>query len=419
MLLINTYDTGGAAKACFRLHEGLLKQGISSKLLILFSKKDYPHESNIAVYGREFPYHYKKPNILKRIAIRAGMGKHTEKIRREIENIPKNQSEIFSEPYSNYDFTQHPWYKEADLINLHWVSGFLDYSFFDKNTKPVIWTLHDMNAFTGGCHYSKGCDKFTDSCDYCHYLKTTSNPEYTKTLLNYKKKYLSEYNLQIVSPSEWLRKKSSESMLFNQFNHTLIPYGIDTTVFKPYSKGESRKELGLPANKKILLFVAERVENPRKGSAFIFDLVNKLQANKDIILCAVGKPPMASFENLISLGEIKSEVLLAKIYSAADVLLVPSLEDNLPNTPVESILCGTPVIAFRIGGLTDIITNGENGYLCDGISSDELLNKVNFFLNNGVANTPNKISQSAVLKYNISISVKRYNDLYTEVLNGN
>ena len=421
VLLINTYDSGGAAKACMRLHEGLLKQGVSSKLLILFSKNNYPTESNIAVFGKEFPYKYRKPGILEKIAIKAGKGKQTERIRREIEDLIPMPLETFSEPYSSYDITMHPWYKETDIIHFHWVSGFLDYSFFIKNKKPVVWTLHDMNPFTGGCHYSGGCKKFTNSCDYCHYLKTTSSPTYTNKLLDYKKENTSSIpQLKIVSPSHWLTQESQNSSLFKQLDHFTIPNGIDSGVFKPFSKAEARKILSLPLDKKILLFVAERIENIRKGNEFISNTLEALKNNKDVVMCSVGESfSTTHYENLIPFGKIQDERKLAMIYSAANVLLVPSTEDNLPNTPLESILCGTPVIAFPIGGLPDIITNGENGYLCDNISSDELLNKVNLFLQKGVQHLSNEIRESGVKKYDISVSAKRYIDLYQEVLKGN
>ncbi len=418
ILLINTYDKGGAAKACMRLHQGLLKQGISSRLLILFSKNEYPENGNIRVFSKEFPYVYKKPDLLKRAAIKAGMGKATETVRREIEALTPAILEAFSEPYSAYDFTQHPWYKEADIIHLHWAAGFLDYSFFQKNHKPVVWTLHDMNPFTGGCHYSGGCDKFIESCSYCHYLKTTSNPAYTNKLHNYKSKHLTQSTpLHVVPLSNWMADCVKKSSLFGAYKQTIIPNGIDSNIFKLYPKQEARKELGIPPDKKVLLFVAERIDNKRKGNNYIMEAAEVLSENNNVVMCSVGKTSEGNSKpNFISLGEIQSEEKLAKIYSAADALLIPSTEDNLPNTALESVLCGTPVIAFPIGGLPDIIEEGKNGYLSTDISTRSLVDKINLFLEKGVQLSSSQIRDEAIAKYDLPVSTKRYIDLYQNIL---
>jgi glycosyltransferase involved in cell wall biosynthesis len=418
ILLINTYDKGGAAKACIRLHEGLLRHGISSRLLILFSKNEYPENGNIRVFSKEFPYVYKKPGLLKRAAIKAGMGKATEKVRREIETLIPGSLEAFSEPYSVCDFTQHPWYKEADIVHLHWASGFIDFSFFQKNDKPVVWTLHDMNPFTGGCHYSGGCDKYIESCSFCHYLKTTSNPAYTNKLHSYKSKHLTQNTpLHIVPLSNWMADCVKKSSLFGRYRQTIIPNGIDSNVFKPYPKQEVRKELGIPSDKKVLLFVAERIENQRKGSAYIVEAAKALGENNNIVMCSVGKSSEGNSKpNFISLGEIESEEKLAKIYSAADVLLIPSIEDNLPNTALESVLCGTPVIAFPIGGLPDIIEEGKNGYLASETNTKALVDKINLFLEKGVQLSSSQIRDEAIAKYDLPVSAKRYMTLYQNIL---
>jgi len=417
ILLINTYDKGGAAKACMRLYEGLLQQGIDARLLILFSKKSYPENGKIAVFSKQFPYMYEKPNLLKRFALKAGMGKKTERIKKEIEHIPKSQLELFTYPYTNYDITLHPWYKESDIINLHWTSGFLDYSFFSKNLKPVIWTLHDMNAFTGGCHYSQECYKFMEDCASCHYLRNTINPNFARKLFKYKNHHLNNVPyLHIACPSQWLAKISHSSTLFKRFDHSVIPYGIDTNIFKAYPKEVARKLFGLPLNKKILLFAAQNIDNPRKGINYIFDVIDRLKNNSDVIICAVGKANINKpYKNLLLLGEIDSEEKMAMAYNASDALLIPSLEDNLPNTALESILCGTPVIAFPVGGLLDIINDEENGYLCPDISSQSLTKKTIQFLENNVHLTRDQIRTQAVANYDILISANRYITLYKSI----
>ena len=418
ILHINTHDVGGAGKACLRLHEGLIERGVFSKSLILSSKKNYSLEKNIEVFNTNSVSHKKQENIITRGLKELGICENENLKRQAIKAITPNPIETFTFPTSNYDITLHPAYTEADIIHLHWVSGFFDYSFFNKNTKPVVWTLHDMNPFTGGCHYSNNCEGYKTGCFNCPMLELINLSNYAHESFSYKRKNLtSKVPLHIVPLSKWINVCSSKSSLLGKYPHTIIPNGINSTVFKIYPPEESRKLFNLPLDKKVLSFVSQSIDNNRKGSSYIYESIKALKHIPDVIFCIIGKRSNKfNSDHVVQLGEIDDEDFMAKVYSACDALLLPSKEDNLPNTAIESLLCGTPVIGFNVGGIPDIINTGENGYLSEEINSTDFIVKIQHFLANGVSLTREKIRTRATESYDISTSVNKYITLYEEII---
>jgi glycosyltransferase involved in cell wall biosynthesis len=330
--------------------------------------------------------------------------------------------EVFTFSSSPYYIQEHPLYAKADIIHLHWVSDhYVDYQkFFANNTKPVVWTLHDMNAFTGGCHYSEGCTGYKSDCSNCPQLQGTENPDYAATELNVKRRALQKQTtLTIVSPSQWLLEKSEESKLFNKYPHLCIPYGISSSNFQPRDKYFSRELLNIPADKKVILFVAYSIHSVRKGYTYLIDALKKLYLEDNVALCAIGakRTNGTGKEKFYELGSFTDERLMSMAYSAADVFVIPSLEDNLPNTVIESLLCGTPVIGFPTGGIKEMIQDGENGYLCEEISVAALADKLQKFLDNPLLFSGEKIRKDAVEKYDASVQANKYITLYQQLLN--
>ncbi|HEY4800105.1 MAG TPA: glycosyltransferase, partial [Bacteroidia bacterium] len=400
------------------LHEGLLSSGINSKLLCL----THPYKQ----FANAFEYTAPVPNRSERIKNKAKRILHEFYLRPGIKSkeskLLENKIEgfdIFSFPDSPFNLTQHPLYKEADVINLHWTAGFLDYpSFFKDNKKIIVWTLHDMNPFTGGCHYSSGCEKFKNNCRNCPQLQGTINPDLSSEILNIKINSINpNLNLTIVSLSEWMMNLSRESLLFRNFTHTLIVNGVNTNVFKPLDVGHSRKLLSLPMDKKIILFIAQNLNSKRKGFQFLLNALDGLSERKDTVLCVVGNHQIKiAAKNVIDLGIINEDRLLSAVYSASDLFIIPSVEDNLPNTVVESLLCGTPVVGFHVGGIPDLIQNGKNGFLTKDISSEQLLKSINDFLDVSSSFDRRMISEEARSKYSIDKQVKEYISLYQRLL---
>ncbi len=416
VLIVNTYDIGGAANACLRLHEGLLGENIDVNVLLKERRNDYRSTFQFQVKKKKLTSlgRFKK-NIVHFFI------KGDNQIEKKRVSFIKNRSknlEWFSFPQTNYDITESALYNEADIINLHWVAGFLDYkSFFENNTKPVVWTLHDMNPFTGGEHY---LEKFIGMDKQGNPIPRIINNE-EEEVFNYnlkiKETSLKEVsNLTIVAPSKWLCKEAKESKVFKGKRVVHIPYGLSSKEFIIHDKVKSRKYLNIPVDKKIVLFVAHSIDNKRKGFEYLHSTLEKID-NDDIVLCAIGEDNeiLDSLKNVVKLGKINDNNQMSLAYSAADVFVIPSLMDNLPNTVLESLMCGTPVVGFPIGGIPDMVKHGENGLLAKEISVQALYETLILFFEKADGLNAEKIRQDVINTYDLSIQAKSYISLFKEL----
>lgn len=425
ILIVNTYDKGGAANACKRLHYGLILAGIASTVLLLFKQNNWSSSVCFESPRKTFTRLDKINNKVKRILKEFKIYNSIDLSKREEQLFLKKRNnvlEMFSFPNSNFDITQSKSYKEADIVNLHWVANFLDYkSFFKKNKKPVVWTLHDMNPFVGGEHYLEeylGIDEL----DYPIKRKLSAEEiRVAKENFELKKQaLLNVTNLTIVAPSEWLAAAARESEVFRDKEVYCIPNGLDADIYMPRDKKDSRELLGIPKEKKVILFVADSIDNNRKGFVFLKRAFEQL-ADSNLVLCAIGNKnsELKSLNSIIELGPIYDERLMSIAYSAADVFVIPSLMDNLPNTVLESLMCGTPVIGFPVGGIPDMVQDGINGFLTDEISVNSLVVTINKFLNNTSCFNSDEIRNNAVKKYDQKVQSQQYIDLFNKVLNEN
>lgn len=420
ILLINTVDAGGAANSCIRLHLGLIGVEIQSKLLL---RKKTKNTINTNQYQHNPSLKQKLLNransSLKRVSINLNIKE--KKIKKFIDNRSSGL-ELYSFPFSNCDITKTKEYKEADIVHLHWVSGFLDWeSFFQKNTKPIVWTLHDQNPFLGGEHYAErylGMDEFGVPV-----VRNYTNDELVmdEKLLKIKKASLvGSTNINIVCPSQWLLTSSKDSMLFKSYNHHLIPYGVSSDVFRPYNKGFCKNILGLNESKISILFVADSLLNNRKGFRYLQRAIDFLvkDFNVDVEFCAIGSGSEEHQDvNIKHLGVFKDDRMMAIAYNSADIFIIPSLEDNLPNTMIEALLCGTPVIGFPTGGILETIQNGFNGIVCEEISVRSLASCIKRFLFGKIEFNRDEIAIDAKGKYNLKKQALAYKELYTKILN--
>jgi glycosyltransferase involved in cell wall biosynthesis len=417
--------------ACFRLHDALLESKVESHLLTL----DNPPRTvvNHSNYYNFYEKLYAKRSWLEKVVQKIGYTsgsshevfvKDHRKIQRSILLNKIEGLEVFTFPISNYDITLHPLYKQADLIHFHWVSdGFVDFKiFFSKNNKPLVWTLHDMNPFTGGCHFSGECNGFNESCNYCPDLKGTTFENYAGKMLEYKRKGLKKAKVEVVSPSRWLMLQSASSALFKNFNHNLIPYSIDTKIYKYRDKFSAKKSLGLDPSKRYFLFSAYNVKNKRKGIEYLIDVLRGLShLSKEFELLIIGKneglSALDSF-NTHFRGFIARDDEMANYYQASDLFIMPSVADNFPNVVIESVTCGTPVMAFEIGGIPDIITNGLNGILVKDISVNALMEALERFIIDKPVFNYDSISREATGRYNYTVIANEYTELYIKLLRG-
>jgi glycosyltransferase involved in cell wall biosynthesis len=393
ILLINTYSSGGAASACIRLHKGLLAAGYSSKLLFL-------HQTNFDI--EEAYSFYDNYFTIKKSCIKINTILNNFKNEQKTKGLPKGY-EGFRFPYSPYDITSHSLYNWADIINLHWVADFLDWkSFFKKTTKPIVWTLHDMLPFTGGFHYEKGFP-------FKEYRRLINHN------LKIKNSALIHPNLTIVSPSLWLKKKSIKSYLFSPYFHIKIFNGLNTDIFKTYDKEVARRIFDIPIHSKIILFVADYVTNYRKGINLLLESLPLLKEKVHLVIIGSQSHQFKKQTQTHCLGKIQDDRLMALAYNTADVFVIPSIEDNLPNTVIESLCCGTPVVGFNVGGISEIITPTQNGLLCENISAKALAESINNALNLSFDNK--RIREDGINLFNQKLQVKKYTNLYKTILN--
>ncbi|WP_340102802.1 glycosyltransferase [Rhodohalobacter sp. 8-1] len=416
ILHISTSDQGGAAKACLRLHKGFLQQSVNSKVL-LKNKTNNEISGTYKISHHAIERSFKTKLNTKAVSILKELNLYKAKPDPFLLERPAGL-EMFSYPFSKYDITKSDLYKQSDIINLHWVANFLDYpSFFKKNKKPIVWTLHDQNPFLGLEHYSEtivGVDE--KGYPIKRELSKFERSKF-KQFEDIKKQALNTVeNLTVVTPSEWLGNEAKNSPVFENFDSKVIPYGLNSDIFKTLNKTFCREFLNIPEDKTVMLFVADSISNKRKGYEYLQKALKQIK--KNCVLLSVGskQSQLNQKDNYLELGRIQDERLMSIIYSAADVFVIPSLMDNLPNTVLESIMCGTPVIGFPVGGIPDMIQGGENGYLTEEISVPALVKVIEIFLSNPNVFDLKKIRENAVKKYSLSVQAKAYKALYTKLL---
>jgi len=385
---VNTWDTGGAANAAKRLFRAQKRSGMDVSFLSL--KRQTSGEDDLNNYEK---YLQNKNGIL--------LSKIIIFVNRFFNQFStKFDSTIFfNRPSSLYRVDRHPLIKEADIIHLHSVVKFIDIPSFFKNTnKPIIWTLHDMNPFSGGMHY--------------HSMMKDSLMGFESKFINIKRKALQNSNIHIVAPSKWLKELSENSQLFSTFPHIVIPYCIDINLFHRINQNDSSK------NRKIL-FVAEDVNDPRKGFKYLLEAISYL--DREIQIMVLGNVPRGNFKNypnIVFLGYVSSSEELAKIYSEADAYVITSIEDNLPNTIIESHICGTPVVGFKTSGILNMIQDGITGTLVDTIDGKAIADGIHKTLK---MKEEQKFSSQDIIDwsqeyYSEERVVNEYNKIYKKAL---
>lgn len=399
---ISTYEEGGAGRAAYRLHEGLLKQpGIQSIFISASDTSDLGNNLNIKLAPKKIR---SIDRFLKRIGIPI-TNRH-----KNLKRLAKlhGNYECFSFPESDYPLESIEIIKQADIIHLHWVAGFLNYPTFFKvfADKTIVWTLHDMNPFMGGFHYKNDL------------LNNVSYKSLNERLLKLKQKTLSKLkHLTIVAPSEWLKDEAIRAGFFNDSTKfKKIQYGLNLQVFKLENSEIAKAKLKL--NKKVpcILVIAENLENKRKGMDLFCKAIQKLSKGTfQIISIGNNKLKIDSDCTIIELGKISDDGILAEAYSAADLIVIPSREDNLPNVLLEAFACGRPVLSFKVGGLIDWIEPGYNGFLAESLDENALWEKLEEFILNPDQFNNIDIRKFAEDNFSQEVQAGRYLKLYNKV----
>ncbi len=409
---ISTTDVrGGAARATLRLQRALGGAGVRSRMLVA---QRFGDDADVVEFNSLAP----APRMLAQAFFRFGRRWHRPSIRRA--------GAYFTPDWSFTGWRLASQLPPSDLVNLHWVADLLDYRTLPRLTAqlPVVWTFHDMNAFTGGCHYCESCRRFQDRCGSCPLLMTSSGDEdMTRRILNRKQQVLGRVppsRLAIVCPSEWLAAEALRSTLFRNFNVHTIPNGIDLREYRPMARAEARARLQLPPEARIVLFVAERIEDQRKGFALLQRALEALRDLPRLLLVTLGSGPPALHPPpaVRHLGVLNDSAQLRAAYSAADVFAIPSLQDNLPNTILESMACGTPVVGFAAGGVREAVADGQTGLLAPTGDAAALAAALHRLLEDGALQRTFAAAarDRAEREYDINLQARRYAALYRDLL---
>jgi len=279
--------------------------------------------------------------------------------------------EKFSSDRSQYGAELLAALPAADVLHLHDVTGLLDYRTFLVQAARrwrIVWTLHDMYPFTGGCHYDGGCGRYREGCGCCPQLPSSDPADLSARALARKKEALSAVDparLRLVTPSRWLAGVAGGSAVMGRFECEAIPNSVNTDVFKPRDRRTAREVLDLPPEALVVLFVAQQICDPRKGFRYLVEALHNLGPGREVLLVTVGidVPAVPAGVSVHNLGAIRRRGLLALAYSAADVFAAPCTDDNLPTTILEALACGVPVIGFDTGGVPDMVRPGRTGEL--------------------------------------------------------
>jgi glycosyltransferase involved in cell wall biosynthesis len=321
-----------------------------------------------------------------------------------------------------------PWGKlgRPDVVNLHWVADYIDPARTLPQLAelaPLVWTLHDANAFTGGCHYTGGCERFQVGCGGCPQLGSQRAGDVTQRVWWGKQqgyRRIPTHRLHIVAPSRWLAREAARSSLLGRFPSSVIPNGIDTNVFSPVDRVAARWQCGVPASAEVVLFVADSLRKERKGISPLVAALRELRSRKELVLLTIGSQPpeLPARIRQRHLGRLHEERSLAAAYSAADVFVIPSLEDNLPNTVLESLACGTPVAGFAAGGIPDMVRPGETGGLVPTGDAAALARLIERLLDDPEARRRMSCAarELAIREYSLEHQAERYSKLYQSLV---
>ena len=413
---LSTSDvSGGAARAAFRVHTGLKHLGHDSRMIVL--RKSGSDESVTSLRTRGDLIGKMKRAIRRR------------RIERDFARYESTRPagfELFSDDRTEHGGQLLKQIPDCDVINLHWVAGFVDYEHFFNGVPShaaLVWRLADMAPLTGGCHYDHGCGRFVDQCGACPQLGSRDDHELSREIWTRKNNSLARHRpngIHLVATSNWIAAEAKRSSLLRDFPVTIIPNALDVDDFAPRDKGFARDLWDIPRDASVILFVGETLELRRKGFAELTQALAGLANVPRPFLLSVGG--MRSKLELpiphLNLGKITNDRLLSLAYSAADVFVMPSLQESFGQTAIESMACGTPVVAFATGGVPDMVRPGQTGWLAPTGDTNALRDAIAAALTDPAARhaMSQNCRNTAVREYALDVQAHRYEGLYQTLL---
>lgn len=411
--MLNTDDIeGGAARAAYRLHRGVIEAGLDSQMLVM-RKSGGDHTVKRLPGWKGKAYSIAAP-LIDQLPLAAYPGRQREHVYHTGRGLDM--------------VTRHVRAVKPDLIHLHWINGgFVSVATLARLERPLIWTLHDMWPFTGGCHYSFDCDRYRRACGACPLLGSSRLHDSSYRTLARKQRLWQPLDLTVVTPSRWLADRARESALFADLRIEVIPNGIDLTQYYPIKKELARDLLKLPQHKRLVLFGAlNSTGDPRKGFSYLRQAMHHLSGSwrgkAEAVILGADRPIEAPDLGMEShyLGRLHDDLTLALAYSAADVFVAPSVQENLANTVMEALACGTPCVAFDIGGMRDMIEDRVSGYLAQPYDPEDLAAGIEWVLGDATRQRAfaSQARARAEALFDLREIARRYIDLYHDTAAG-
>ncbi|PIR48394.1 hypothetical protein COU80_04570 [Candidatus Peregrinibacteria bacterium CG10_big_fil_rev_8_21_14_0_10_55_24] len=413
---ISTIDIYGAGNAACGLHEALRDVGVQSHMLVL--KRHVSAQGLVEfVPARDVPFGRLRNNLLRQ--------------RSDCDwsrsSVVRSKYEKMTDDRTMHRVERHQLVRSADVIHLHWIAEYVNYlSFFaGVRGKPMVWTLHDMNPFTGGCHYASNCTRYEQCCGACPQLQSLVEQDVTRRIWQRKQRAFAGQRLHVATPSKWLAQCAERSTLLRGFPVSVIPNSIPSSAFPSCSREESRRVLGLPPEKTIMVFSAMGT-GQRKGAVYLQQALARLgqiiTSTQSLSLLIFGSFPVKLLSQspfpFHSLGYLNDPARVTHCYNAADFLVVPSLQDNLPNVILEAFAAAIPVVGFRVGGIPDMVFPGETGLLATPENSDDLAQKMLWMLEHPEERRRMGICAQVLARteYSPQLQAQRYLEVYDTLL---
>lgn len=415
LLIAKHPRTGGAAIASSRLMGALREKDVDVSMLVQEGGNE-----DLGIYSTTHSLVKRWTNLYRFILERLTF-------------LPREASSsirfLFSLANTGEDISRNPHVRDADVLHLHWINaGFLSLKSLRQLLalgKPIVWTFHDMWPFTGGCHYALDCKEYTRECGDCPYLKKPRKRDLSHRLWKKKEKIFRDSKVHVLTPSDWLKVCVEESSLLAHWPVTTIHNPVNSDIFKPADRLTACANLGLDPSKKYILFGAATMKNVLKGFNYFLEasgiLAGEPGLNEDVEILLFGKTKddvARSFPlKTRNIAFVQSMQTIVELYSAAHLFVIPSLQDNLPNTIVESMLCGTPVVGFNTGGIPEMIEHKVNGYLSNYKSSEDLAAGMSWVLSSASYDQLSADTRKLALqRFSRDRSVEMHMELYNKLL---
>jgi glycosyltransferase involved in cell wall biosynthesis len=407
ILHLSAFDlAGGAARAAYRIHQGMCSIGLDSQLMV-----QHKQSHDAAVMTAESRLFAKLRSTGDASVLK----------------FYRHRQQLFSPQWFPDNLRGSIDRFAPDILNLNWVcNGFVPVEALSKFKQPLVWTLQDMWAFTGGCHYTSGCESYQRSCGNCPQLKSGKSNDLSSWVWQRKANAWKDLNLTIVTPSTWMAKCAGTSSLFKGLRIEVIPFGLDTTIFTPIEQQLARAQLNLPQAKQLVLFGAiDATEDPRKGFLLLQAALKQLHQSGwgdrlELVVFGSSEPdrPIDLGFPIHYLGKLQDDLSLRNAYAAADVTIAPSIEEAFGQTASESLACGTPVVVFANTGLEDIVDRQQNGYIANYCDTEDLARGIGWVLEDSERHQRLRYAarNKAEQEYALEVQAHRYLSMFHKIL---